>query len=68
MLYITFGENAVLYILVGVATQSRSVVFNHFVVRMMGVYSLNEISYSYFVIEMMKVYFPKGINRLACGW
>jgi hypothetical protein len=41
---------------------------NHLVVRMMGVYSLNEIGYSDFVIGMMKVYFPKGINRLACGW
>jgi hypothetical protein len=68
MLSITFGENVVLYILVGVATQPRSGVFNHFVVKMMEAYSLKEIDYSDFVVKLMEVYSPKGINRSACGW
>jgi hypothetical protein len=38
MLYITFGENVVIFILIGVATQPRTGVFNHLVVKLMNIY------------------------------
>ncbi len=60
MLSITFGENVVLCIIVGVAAQPRSGVFNHFVVKVMKIYSLKEIGlYNQFVVRLVRIYYPK---------
>jgi hypothetical protein len=60
MLYITFGENVVLYSPIGVAAQPRSGVFNHFVVKLMEVYSPEDDWFvNHLVVGLMKIYSTK---------